>query len=108
VASLGGLQPADSISVPVTPSSVCSVLVVIPPNRVAGFAFQSFLDNQPRRELDQFVLRRSCGYPKKSNRVFINNQVKIPCSSPEGLEPTSHQSPMSLEACWPSVSTLLL
>jgi hypothetical protein len=34
-----------------------TVLVVISPDRVAGLALQRFLHNQPRRQLNQFVLR---------------------------------------------------
>jgi maltose alpha-D-glucosyltransferase/alpha-amylase len=51
----------EGINVPVSLARLRTVLVLILPNRVAGFALKRLLDNQPGRQLDQLVLRRSCG-----------------------------------------------
>ena len=54
---LGRLQPPHAVPVPVSLARLRPVLVVISPNRVAGFALERLLDNQPGRKLDQLVLR---------------------------------------------------
>src|SRR5262249_58002053 len=57
---LARLQPSRAVPVPVSLARLRTVLVVISPNRVAGFALKRLLDNQPGRELDQLVLPCSC------------------------------------------------
>ena len=54
---LGGLQSSHAIAIPVTLARLHTVLVVLSPQRVAGLALERLLDNQPARQLDQFVLR---------------------------------------------------
>ena len=54
---LGRLQPPRAVPIPVSLARLRTVLVVISPNRVAGFALERLLDNQPGRKLDQLVLR---------------------------------------------------
>ena len=55
--SFGRLQPTHAIPITVALAWLRTVLVVISPDRVAGLALQRFLHDQPRRQLNQFVLR---------------------------------------------------
>ena len=55
------LQPSRPISIPVAIARLRAVLVIVAPDRVARFALKRLLDNQPGRQLDQFVLCRCCG-----------------------------------------------
>src|SRR5579863_8282507 len=70
--SFGRLQPSHAVSVTVALAELRTLLVVIPPNRVAGLAFQRFLHDQPGRQLDQLVLRRCCAQPpfNQSRQLF--------------------------------------
>ena len=54
---LSRLQSSHAIAIPVTLAQLHTVLVVLSPQRVAGLALERLLDNQPARQLDQFILR---------------------------------------------------
>src|SRR5437016_13193806 len=66
--SLSGFQPASPVAVAVALAGLRTVLVVIPPNRVAGFTLKRFFHDQPRCQLDQLILGRTCGLPAFDQR----------------------------------------
>src|SRR5437016_9453954 len=53
--SLSGFQPASPVAVAVALAGLRTVLVVIPPNRVAGFTLKRFFHDQPRCQLDRLT-----------------------------------------------------
>jgi len=69
--SLGRLQTTRSIAVAVALAKLRAVLVVISANRVAGFALQRLFYNQPRRQLHQLILGRTCGKPAFNQRCQL-------------------------------------
>jgi hypothetical protein len=65
---LSRLQPSRAVPVPVSLARLRTVLVVLSTNRVAGFAFQRLFHDQPRCQLDQRILGRTCGQPAFNQR----------------------------------------
>ena len=66
--SLSRFQPTSPVAVAVALARLRTVLVVIPPNRVAGFTLKRFFHDQPRCQLDQLILGRTCGQPAFDQR----------------------------------------
>ena len=59
--TLGRLQPARTVPVPISLARSRAMLVVISPSRITGFALKRLLHDQPGCQLHQLVLCRRCG-----------------------------------------------
>jgi hypothetical protein len=64
----GRLQPSCAIAISVALARLRAMLIVLASDRISRFAVQRLLHNQPGRQLDQLVLRRSCGKPSFDQR----------------------------------------